>query len=262
MVKRRAFTLIELLVVIAIMGSMALMSLGGYRALTKGMKDRAALTAVQTLLDAARQRAEIDRKAVLVFFYDDMLKTGDDPSGHGFAVAVRPVGRISAVDGSYLCDEFGDLDQIYAAENRLAGDEGANRSDTTKMRLYRMEDGQAAEVRTVVVAHPFSASYILTGQTPPGGGQSGEKSIPCFAFEKTGGADFGAGDAYGAEFTSVELPDGYYFGSSAPGSVGRKEVRVLKISADGSVDGGDVTVSAMKPSSTQLDKVGTAKAQK
>ncbi len=259
---RRAFTLIELMIVIGIMGAMAVMSVGGYRALVKGMRDRAALTAVQTLFDAARQRAEIDRRKVLVFLYDDLLKSGEDPVGHGTAIAVRPVGRLSAVDGNYLCDEFGDLDQVYASENALEGDVAANRSNTSKMRLYIMKEegnGSYVDVKTTVAQHPVDASYIISGETPPGGGESGEKRIPCCAFEKSGGGSFNVGDAYGAEFASVELPDGYYFGGSAPRSVGRASVRVVTISADGSVSGGDISVSAMKASSTSLEEVGKAK---
>lgn len=260
---RRAFTLIELMIVIGIMGAMAVMSVGGYRALVKGMRDRASLTAVQTLFDAARQRAEIDRRKVLVFLYDDLLKSGEDPVGHGTAIAVRPVGRLSAVDGNYLCDEFGDLDQVYASENALDSDVAANRSNSARMRLYVMKengDGSYVDVKTTVAKRPVDASYIISGETPPGGGESGEKQIPCCAFEKSGGGgSFGVGDAYGAEFASVELPDGYYFGGSAPRTVGRTTVRVVTISADGTVSGGDVAVSAMKASSTSLEEVGRAK---
>lgn len=259
---RRAFTLIELMIVVGIMGAMAVMSVGGYRALVKGMKDRSALTAVQTLFDAARQRAEIDRRKVMVFLYDDLLKAGEDPKGHGTAIAVRPVGRISAVDGNFLCDEFGDLDQVYASENALSGDVSANMSSTSKMRIYVMKEsgnGSYVDVRTTIAKHPVSANYIISGETPPGGGEAGDKLIPCCAFEKSGDGSFSVGDVYGTEFASLELPDGYYFGGSAPGAVGRTSVRVVTISADGSVSGGDVPVSAMKVSSTELDEVGRAK---
>ncbi len=259
---RRAFTLIELMIVVAIMGAMAVMSVGGYRALVKGMKNRAALTAVQTLFDAARQRAEIDRRKVMVYLYDDLLKSGEDPAGHGTAIAVRPVGRISAVDGNYLCDEFGDLDQVYASENSLAGDVSANRSDGSRMRIYVMKEngnGSYVDVRTSIVRHPISASYIISGDSSPGGGDDGGKLISCCAFEKIGEGSFDVGDAYGTEFASLELPDGYYFGASAPRSVGRTSVRVVTISADGSVSGGDVPVNAMKVSSTSLEEVGRAK---
>ena len=254
---RKAFTLLELMVVVAIMAALATLSVNGYRALTKGMRDRSAIVAVQSLVDAARQRAEIDRKPVFVFLYDELLQEanesyGADLVGRGVAIAVRPIGRITAVDGNFLCDEFGDLDQIYAEENQQASDAAVANQDKSAMRFYRLADGAYVDVKPSVVSRPLSASYLMTGET----------LIRCFAFEKTGGASFSVGDVYGGEFASVVLPPGYYFGSSAPSSVGRvkigspMEIRPTTGAASGAQG---VTVYSMKPGSKKLDPVGTTK---
>jgi len=166
---RKAFTLLELMIVVAIMAALSTLSISGYRALTKGMRDRSAIVAVQTLVDAARQRAEIDRKPMIVYFYDDLLQeanesAGADLVGHGVAIAVRPMGRFSAIDGNYLCDEFGDLDIIYSAENPDSEGSG-QQNNRTAMRLYRLADGNYADVKPSVVSKPISASFLLTGET-------------------------------------------------------------------------------------------------
>ena len=269
---RRAFTLIELMVVVAIMAAMATLSINAYRAVVKGMRDRAALVAVQTLVDAARQRAEIDRKQVNVYFYDECQRTanastGAELSGHGIAIAVRPTGRVSRMDGNFICDEFGDLNQMFAEENQLDSDLSANSGNTGAMLLYRLADGSFAEVKPTVVDRSSSASYILSGNSSTGeSSDDGEKMILCYAFEKTGGdASFAPGDVYGSEFATVVLPDGYYFGSSAPTSVGRKRIGpVMEIkpsSSGGTKADGDssVTVYAMRAGSTGLDSIGSTK---
>lgn len=262
---RKAFTLLELMVVVAIMAALATLSINGYRALTKGMQDRSALVAVQTLVDAARQRAEIDRKPALVFFYDELLTKADESKGtdlvgRGIAIAVRPIGRISAVDGNYFCDEFGDLDQIYAAENQLDGDSSESASGGTAMRLYRMADGSSVDVSPTVARRLVSATYILTGESSDdvadGSSDSGGKQIVCCAFKKVGGGSFAVGDVYGGEFASVTLPDGYYFGSSAPKSEGRFFVHKFDIDSAGN-GARAVDVYAMKAGQTALDKIGS-----
>lgn len=267
---RRAFTLIELMVVVAIMAAMATLSINAYRAVVKGMRDRAALVAVQTLVDAARQRAEIDRKQVNVYFYDECQRTADastgaELSGHGIAIAVRPTGRVSRIDGNFICDEFGDLDQMFAEENQLDSDLSANGGNSGAMLIYRLADGSFAEVRPTVVDRSSSASYILSGNSSTGqSSDDGEKMILCYAFEKTGGgASFAPGDAYGSEFATVVLPDGYYFGSSAPTTVGRRQIgKIMEIKpAQGAKASGDddVKIYAVRAGSAGLDEIGSTK---
>lgn len=260
---RRAFTLFELMIVIAIMAALATLSVNGYRALTKGMKDRSSLVAVQTLIDAARQRAEIDRKPMLVFFYDELLtkeneSKGTDLVGHGVAVAVRPIGRITAVDGSeFFCDEFGDLDQIYTSADLSDSDISAGARDGSAMRLYKMDDGRYVDVSPTVARRKFSAAYIMTDDDSDAGGE-GEKQIVSCAFRRIGGGSFRVGDAYGGEFAAVVLPDGYYFGSSAPKTETRNRVgEPLRIDASGN-GARDISIYAMKAGSTSLEKVGDA----
>lgn len=259
MKSRKAFTLLELMVVVAIMAALATLSVGGYRALAKGMKDRSAIVAVQTLVDAARQRAGIDRSTVAVYFYDELLQkaddsTGADTVGRGVAVAVRPAGRISAVDGQAFYDEFADLDKAYSHDGS-----GSGRST---MRIYKMSDGSYADVDTEVVELDASALYLLTGEEIGGqngaapSGDDGGKLIRMFGFKKVSGASFSAGDMYGGEFASVTLPDGYYFGSSAPTQVGRARIG-SPMTITPSSAAAPVTIYAMKAGSRELEKVGT-----
>ena len=257
---RRAFTLLELMVVVAIMAALATLSVNGYRALTKGMKDRSALVAVQTLVDAARQRAEIDRKPMFVFFYDELLtkeneSKGTDLVGHGVAIAVRPISRITAVDGNeYFCDEFGDLDQVYASTEQLDSDISVGAKDGSAMRLYKMDDGTSVDVSPTVARRMLSATYIITGDASTDG-EEGERQIVSCAFRRISGGTFRVGDMYGGEFASVVLPDGYYFGTSAPRSETRTRVGRLDIDATGK-GARNVSVYAMRASTTALDKVG------
>ena len=210
---------------------------------------------------------------VFIYLYDELLQeanesAGADLVGRGVAIAVRPIGRITAVDRDYLCDEFGDLDQIYAEENQQTSDAGAANQDKTSMRLYRLADGDYVDVKPSVASRPLAASYLITGETDDDSGSAqnadaGGKLIRCFAFEKTGGgAGFYVGDVYGGEFASVVLPPGYYFGSSAPSSVGRVRVKSpMKILPTASAASGadSVTVYSMKPGSRKLEPVGTTK---
>ena len=146
---RTGFTLIELLVVMAIMGLLGTISVGGYRAMQRGMEDRGAMQNVNQFIRSAYRRAQIDRQPVVIYFWNELLREETENAPRvvvGRAVAVRRSGRISEADGQYLCDEFGDLRFM-----RLTKDEGDELEDdvaasgsTQKgngMYLYRMRSG-------------------------------------------------------------------------------------------------------------------------
>ena len=108
----RAFTLIELMVVMAIMGLLGTVSVGGYRAMQRGMEERGVMQSVNSFIRTAYQRAQIDRQPVVVFFWNETERLASEEHTEvvvGRAVAVRRYGRISAVSDGLLIDEFADL---------------------------------------------------------------------------------------------------------------------------------------------------------
>jgi hypothetical protein len=136
------------------------------------------------------------------------------------------------------------------------------------MRFYRLADGNYVDVKPSVASKFISVSYLLTGESVDDAGvadgDSGDgKMIRCFAFEKVGGnAGFHVGDVYGGEFASVTLPNGYYFGQSAPSAVERRKVREpmeIRPTAAGSSGVEPVMVYSIKVGSNTLDPVGTTK---
>ena len=152
----KAFTLIELLVVVAIMALLGTMSVGGYRAMQRGMEERGVVQNVNQFMKVAWQRAQIDRVPVAVYFWNETLRaeTDNEPTlVVGKAGAVRRAGRSTGVTGRYLRDEFGDL-----RYSRLTLDEDdeedreANASDTG-VYLYQVNgSSDGADRRRSVVA--------------------------------------------------------------------------------------------------------------
>ena len=70
---KKAFTLLELLVVMGIMGLMGTLSIGGYRAMQRGMEERGVMQSVNTMIREAYQRAQIDRQPVAIYFWSEKL---------------------------------------------------------------------------------------------------------------------------------------------------------------------------------------------
>ncbi len=132
---KKAFTLLELLVVMGIIGLMGTISVGGYRAMQRGMEERGVLQNVNTMLRAAYQRAQIDRQPVAVYFWNETLQesTADqDEIVVGRAVAVRRYGRFSDVAEGCLIDEFADLNLMYQTSSQ--------NGSTATMYIYPMDD--------------------------------------------------------------------------------------------------------------------------
>ena len=63
---KKAFTLVELLVVVGIMGLLGTVSVGGYRAMQRGMADKGVMENVNSFVRAAYQRAQIDRQPTAI----------------------------------------------------------------------------------------------------------------------------------------------------------------------------------------------------
>ena len=218
---KRAFTLIELLVVIAIMGLLGTLSVGGYRLMQRGMEDKSAMQNASQFIRSAYQRAQIDRAPVSVYYWNETSKeeTEDDIMVvHGRAIAVRRSGRLTKVQGNYLYDEFGDL-----SFNRLLIDEdddtGVESSDSGSTRagngtfLYRLngDENSGSKIPRSVVSQT-TKKQTLTEPLLLGG--QGKFDMYAYVLMDKNGVSWEAGDAYGFEFASIDLPNGYIFGST------------------------------------------------
>ena len=225
MTSRRAFTLVELLVVVGIMGLLGTISVGGYRAMRRGMEEKGTMQNVNTFIRAAYQRAQIDRLPTAVFFWNETLRaaTADDNEVVvGKAVAVRRSGRISTAQGQLLCDEFGDLEKSYPTDS-----DGGSASSENTLYLYPMDNFSQLEAspklrRSIVEGRVYL--HETTPDYPSGltGKELDSGKLSSYAF-KLSSADNGEvqwtpGMAYGFEFANIELPHGYIFGSSYPSS--------------------------------------------
>ena len=274
---RRAFTLVELLVVIAIMGMMGAISVGGYRAMRRGMEEKGVMRTVNHFIRAAYQRAQIDRAPVDVYLWNETLA---EDSGDavltvvGKAVAVRRSGRVTKVVGNHLVDEFGDL---YYSSAEMAGlDARAASATDSGMYIYKMggtsgSQMQRSVVNTVTEKYEFSEPMIASGDEVRAVTFSNmDRKFHAYAYylSDKGSATWKSGDAYGFEFAEIELPKGYIFGSTFSRSVmdpvAGKDVLRFKVSQNsgsgataGTSGRSTVTVSSLRP-----DASGKLAAQK
>lgn len=241
---KKAFTLIELLVVIGIMGLLGTVSVGGYRAMQRGMAERGVLDNVNALVRAAYQRAQIDRQPTAIYFWNETLRAADDDRTEivvGKAVAIRRQGRITRADGQYLYDEFADLNLSYQTDDSTSGSasagEGGGDSRKNTMYLYpidRLSDIEdTTQLKRSIVDQKVYGKELtplyLSGENGvltaldangtklsdvPSGETQGALKVYAFKVEDAGGVTWQAGMAYGFEFARLELPHGYIFGSS------------------------------------------------
>ena len=249
MIMKKGFTLVELLAVIGLMGLMGAMAIGGYSAVVRGMADRAALDAAKGILDSARQRANLDRKTTYVYLFDEVMKVDSEMSAGlvtGIAIAVRPVGRISAVLQGIYCDEFADLNRTYASLDAESGEsDSASEAKASTMRLYSISQKDFAVVKEGVFrVGPQMNDTLETADEgsssgTTGGGVEGEDFIKekfyYYGFKPTdgGNATFAAGEEYGQEFAVTRLPPGYTFAQnvsmSSASNLGQHRVGVIEI---------------------------------
>lgn len=269
--KNRAFTLIELLVVMAIMGLLGTISVGGYRAMQRGMEQRGVLMNVRQFVLAAQERARIDRVPVKVYFWNETLKEESDtepPIIVGKAAAVRRTGRITQVKGRYLYDEFGDL-RAMLPETDSDGD--VNTSDDQKQGLYLYKmDTQKSFNRTLIASDTatndtFIVEVYVQDLNNLENADFKQAEIMPYGFRviDNGGVSWVTGDAYGFAFSEIELPNNYIFGSSYSDSASSPvvEAGVFNYSFDPLVDTYDkkfsdsIQISNLRPSAGGMKAV-------
>ncbi len=222
---RKAFTLMELLVVIAIMGLLGTISVGGYRAMQRGMEERGVMQNVNEFLRAAYQRAQVDRVPVAVWFWNETLREENDtgtatPIVVGKAVAVRRAGRLTKIMSDDLIDEFGDLrfSRLIVdedADDTSSGSGSGADSATDGIYLYPMNgssDGSSMSrslVRSTTVRKTISAPLVISTDS-----QRGEIEAYAYHLVDRGNVSWEVGDAYGFEFAELQLPANFIFGST------------------------------------------------
>ena len=241
---KSAFTLVELMVVIGLMAMLGTISVTGYFAAARGMSDRGAVEDTRAMIRQAMQVCAIDQTPTAVLFYNHQTEIGAPETSVGSAVVIKMVGRISYVDGDVIVDEFADWNQscpvATAGQNNSGNDKG--------VRFYRMMDlnqvGKGIDqcsslVSTAVEPITLNTEYMLAS-----GRQVGDF---CNDFEKRGADNkkfsgtsydngnnqrwghrlrtkdiaWKAGDAYGVEIGSLDLPKGYIYNNKRPSSSGK-----------------------------------------
>ena len=254
----RAFTIFELLVVIAIMAILGAIAIANYRAIERGVTERAALRSLNQFIRAAYHRAQIDKVPVAVFYWNETLQKETSLAPLivvGKAVAVRRAGRVTKVDGEFLCDEFNDLQFFYtdyvASENstrwiyQMNGEEGNSpkRSRVSHNTHYKPLELRGADATD----RPSTADY-------------GYKVV-----EKNN-VEWKIGDAYATEFLDITLPHNFIFGkeysSDTSDPVAGHGIIRFKVSANtgegarGSDNGAStVVISCIRPDKTGAPKV-------
>ena len=230
---RNGFTLIELLVVMGIRGLMGTISVGGYRAMQRGMEERGVMQTVNSVIRTAYQRAQIDRQPTAVYFWNETLRSETEDHNAivvGKAVAVRRYGRFSDVRQNMLVDEFADLNLTY--QSRGTDEEGSSGSTQDAFFIYPMEklsDIQSSSQlrRTLVESKVKNASesvLFLTrkrDESIAGDDNANEISAWGFVIKDKGGVSWKPGMAYGMEFIQIELPHNYIFGTDYSSSAER-----------------------------------------
>jgi len=235
----RAFTLIELLVSMGIMGILASASIAGYYGATRSLAVRGARETVSSAIRMAKQRASSTQTRTAVFFRNELLKSGtqyDNEVVRGVISVVRMAGRVSAVRGKYLVDEYYDLNQSFQTTKNPS-------NPGNGFRLYRLPrnplDAPKGSDFSVVGERVFEVSVEHADETlvtqsaleEKEGNDAITRVIPGYAFVIGGGylsGGWAPGDPYAVEVSVIELPAGFIFGTDKPTSGSRVKNEPVK----------------------------------
>ena len=258
---KRAFTLVELMVVVGIMAFLGVAATGGYSALQRGMAERSAVDVAVTILQAAKERALVDRQPTALFCYNRLLREATEDENAvvvGEAVAIRRAGRITGVSGQHLIDEFLDAVGSYDIE------ESSGIANRKGMKLWRFDDKKMSQMQYSIVADavvPYDGATLKSfdfwakGEPDPG------TNMPhiVYSFWKLSGsshepAGWVAGNGYGFEFAHVQLPNNFIFESAVPSQVGQiEQVKAMYFDPDNMQDD-NVTVRVCMPNASGMQR--------
>ena len=229
---KKGFTLIELLVVVAIMGMMGVLSVGGYSSMKRGIEERGVLQTVEQFVQNAYLRSRIDRVPTAVYFWNETKRDDSSDEGSvvafGRAVAVRRMGRVTRVEGSFLVDEFGDLRDSRHTDEEGKDEENSDYQKDVGFYLYKCDGNESGFHRslvsqTTVLKEQPCVPMILTGSQyashngPTSQGISKDKIMAYgYYLRDKGGISWKAGDGYALAFAELDLPENYTFGSYTP----------------------------------------------
>ena len=216
----KAFTLVELLVVIGIMGLLGTVSVGGYRAMQRGMEERGVMENANALAKAAFERAQIDRQPTLIYFWNETLRSSDDDNSEtvvGRAVAVRRYGRLSAPISAdnLIIDEYADLEKAYPPNDNNSGTE----DKVNTMFLYNLDDLNAGASRKFSIVSSQAELCKVSENIYPHGKPvdsvgSGEMETYGLRLVEENNVGWKVGSSYGFEFAEITLPKNYIFGTT------------------------------------------------
>jgi len=207
-----------------IMGLLGTISIGGFRAMRRGMEQSSVMRNVDQFVHNAYQRAVLDRQPTAVYFWNETRRLESDTESLlvvGRAVAVRRSGRITAKEGSYLIDEFGDL--RHAELKNAKGTALTSLEDGIKVYLYKMNgnesggpDGNRSAISqaTLYTGDKTAVNQMLTDPDWITHHSGNAAQIATYGWYTEDAGSWKVGDAYGFEFAELTLPNNYIFGDT------------------------------------------------
>lgn len=249
---RSGFTLLELLAVMSMMALLTTLAVTSYFSAISGMARRSAVKHVVNTLVLARQRACMEGARISVVFFNDPHGFKKDADGNQTTeedylpsyVIVKAMGRFSYISGSYLLDEYAELDQTFGTSKKL----GISNPDSYqgRLRLYNLTRGGWWMVLPFVKKEGFEDDL-----SPKGYSETYVIERYGFTVKETQGnaSSALAGDVYGTEAGPIgSLPKGFEFDELDPEA--EDSTFQVCFRSDGSVD---TTVSGSKTAITLIE---------